>query len=159
MTFGLCNALAAFQTFMDTEFWGLLETGQIIIYLDNILIFATTLFFFFFFFLKKLHLLTQRQSEVTCTIYLKLHTRALYTNTEGTAPLPVLKDPGVKPESPYVAQGRRHHCRAMCTQKDERNMAVGSSEKPQGKGRAGGGEIASRPCIQAVNYAGQHMEV
>ena len=43
MTFGLCNALATFQTFIDTKFGDLLDTGQVIIYLDNILIFATTL--------------------------------------------------------------------------------------------------------------------
>ena len=43
MTFGLCNALATFQTFMDTQFVDLIATGHIVIYLDDILIFATTL--------------------------------------------------------------------------------------------------------------------
>ena len=43
MTFSLCNAPATFQTFMDTEFGDLLDTGQVVIYLDDILIFATTL--------------------------------------------------------------------------------------------------------------------
>jgi len=42
MTFGLCNAPATFQTFMDTEFWDLIETGHVVIYLDDILIFAET---------------------------------------------------------------------------------------------------------------------
>jgi len=43
MTFGLCNAPATFQTFMDTQFTDLIATGHIVIYLDDILIFATTL--------------------------------------------------------------------------------------------------------------------
>jgi len=43
MTFGLCNAPATFQTFMDTQFADLIATGHIVIYLDDILIFATTL--------------------------------------------------------------------------------------------------------------------
>ena len=43
MTFGLCNALATFQTIMNTEFGDLLDIGQVVIYLDDILIFATTL--------------------------------------------------------------------------------------------------------------------
>jgi Reverse transcriptase (RNA-dependent DNA polymerase) len=43
MTFGLCNAPATFQTFMDTQFANIIATGQVIIYLDNILIFAATL--------------------------------------------------------------------------------------------------------------------
>ena len=43
MTFGLCNALATFQTFIDTEFGDLLDMGQVVIYLNDILIFATTL--------------------------------------------------------------------------------------------------------------------
>jgi len=43
MTFGLCNAPATFQTFMDTQFMDLIATGHIVIYLDNTLIFATTL--------------------------------------------------------------------------------------------------------------------
>jgi len=43
MTFGLCNAPATFQTFMDTQFADLITTGHIVIYLDDILIFATIL--------------------------------------------------------------------------------------------------------------------
>jgi len=43
MTFGLCNAPATFQTFMDTQFMDLITTGHVVIYLNDILIFATTL--------------------------------------------------------------------------------------------------------------------
>jgi len=43
MTFGLCNAPATFQTFMDTQFADIIATGHVVIYLDDILIFATTL--------------------------------------------------------------------------------------------------------------------
>jgi len=43
MTFRLCNALATFQTFMDTQFADFLATGKVVIYLDNILIMATTI--------------------------------------------------------------------------------------------------------------------
>jgi len=43
MTFGLCNAPATFQTFMDTQFADFLATGKVVIYLDDILIMATTL--------------------------------------------------------------------------------------------------------------------
>jgi hypothetical protein len=43
MTFGLCNALATFQTFMDTQFADIIATRHVIIYLDDILIFAETL--------------------------------------------------------------------------------------------------------------------
>jgi hypothetical protein len=43
MNFGLCNALATFQTFMDEQFKDLIATGHIVIYLDNILIFTTTI--------------------------------------------------------------------------------------------------------------------
>jgi len=43
MTFGLCNAPATFQTFMDTQFADLIAIGHVVIYLDDILIFATTL--------------------------------------------------------------------------------------------------------------------
>jgi len=42
MTFGLCNTLATFQTFMDTQFADFLATGKVVIYLDDILIMATT---------------------------------------------------------------------------------------------------------------------
>src|ERR1700687_4103243 len=40
MTFGLCNAPATFQTFMNTAFTDLIDGGHVIIYLDDILIFA-----------------------------------------------------------------------------------------------------------------------
>jgi len=42
MTFGLCNAPAMFQTFMDTQFADIIATGHVVIYLDDILIFAET---------------------------------------------------------------------------------------------------------------------
>jgi hypothetical protein len=40
MNFRLCNALATFQTFMDTQFAPLIATGYVVVYLDNILIFS-----------------------------------------------------------------------------------------------------------------------
>ena len=40
MNFGLCNALATFQTFMDEQFKDLITTGHMVVYLDDILIFA-----------------------------------------------------------------------------------------------------------------------
>jgi len=43
MTFGLCNTPATFQTFMDTWFANFLETGEVVIYLDDILIMAKTI--------------------------------------------------------------------------------------------------------------------
>ena len=43
MTFGLCNAPAMFQTFMDIEFGPLIKEGHVIVYLDNILIYAATI--------------------------------------------------------------------------------------------------------------------
>src|SRR5579863_7153031 len=43
MTFGLCNTPATFQTFMDTQFGDLITTGHVVIYLDDILIFASTI--------------------------------------------------------------------------------------------------------------------
>ena len=43
MTFGLYNAPATFQTFMDTRISDFLETGKVVIYLDDILIMAKTL--------------------------------------------------------------------------------------------------------------------
>jgi len=43
MTFGLYNAPATFQTFMDTELVDLIDTGHIVVYLDDILIFAHTI--------------------------------------------------------------------------------------------------------------------
>jgi len=43
MTFGLCNALATFQTFMDIKFANFLETGKVVIYLNDILIMAKTI--------------------------------------------------------------------------------------------------------------------
>jgi len=43
MTFGLCNAPATFQTFMDIEFGPLIKEGHVVIYLDDILIYTTTI--------------------------------------------------------------------------------------------------------------------
>jgi hypothetical protein len=43
MNFGLCNTPATFQTFMDEQFKDLITTGHVVIYLDDILIFATTI--------------------------------------------------------------------------------------------------------------------
>ena len=43
MAFGLCNAPAMFQTFMDIEFGPLIKEGHVVVYLDNILIYATTI--------------------------------------------------------------------------------------------------------------------
>jgi hypothetical protein len=43
MTFGLCNAPVTFQTFMDTQLADAIATGHVVVYLDDILIFATTL--------------------------------------------------------------------------------------------------------------------
>jgi hypothetical protein len=43
MNFGLCNAPATFQMFMDEQFKDLIATGHVVIYLDDILIFASTL--------------------------------------------------------------------------------------------------------------------
>jgi len=43
MTFGLCNAPATFQTFMDIQFVDFLGTREVVIYLDDILIMAKTI--------------------------------------------------------------------------------------------------------------------
>jgi hypothetical protein len=43
MNFRLCNAPATFQTFMDEQFKDLIATGHIVVYLDDILIFADNL--------------------------------------------------------------------------------------------------------------------
>jgi len=43
ITFGLYNTPATFQTFMDTQFADIIATGHVVIYLNNILIFAETL--------------------------------------------------------------------------------------------------------------------
>ena len=43
MTFGLCNVPVTFQTFMNSIFKDLLDTGQVVIYLDDILIFTHTI--------------------------------------------------------------------------------------------------------------------
>ena len=66
MTFGLCNAPATFQTFMDTKFTDLIAIGHIVIYLDDILIFATTQDKLVFYTHKVLALpqICQRHSEV-----------------------------------------------------------------------------------------------
>ena len=42
MTFGPCNAPATFQTFMNNIFEDLIDTGQVVIYLDDILVFTHT---------------------------------------------------------------------------------------------------------------------
>jgi hypothetical protein len=39
MTFGLCNAPATFQTFMNTLFQDLIDQGHVVVYLDDILLF------------------------------------------------------------------------------------------------------------------------
>ena len=43
MTFGLCNVPMTFQMFMNQIFEDLLDTGQVVIYLDDILIFTHTI--------------------------------------------------------------------------------------------------------------------
>jgi hypothetical protein len=43
MNFGLCNAPATFQTFMDEQLKDLIATGHMVVYLNDILIFASTL--------------------------------------------------------------------------------------------------------------------
>jgi hypothetical protein len=43
MNFSLCNTPATFQTFMDEQFKDLVTTGHVVIYLNDILIFATTI--------------------------------------------------------------------------------------------------------------------
>ena len=40
MNFGLCNALATFQMFIDEQFKDLIATGHVVVYLDDILIFT-----------------------------------------------------------------------------------------------------------------------
>src|SRR6202034_2219625 len=40
MTFGLCNAPATFQTFMNNIYEDMINDGHVVIYLDDILIFA-----------------------------------------------------------------------------------------------------------------------
>ena len=40
INFGLCNAPATFQTFMDEQFKDLIATGHVVVYLDDILIFT-----------------------------------------------------------------------------------------------------------------------
>ena len=42
MTFGLCNAPATFQRFMNEIFKDLIDEGHVVVYLDDILIFAET---------------------------------------------------------------------------------------------------------------------
>ena len=43
MTFGICITLATFKTFMDTQFADFLDTREVVIYLDDILIMAKTI--------------------------------------------------------------------------------------------------------------------
>ena len=52
MTFGLCNAPATFQSFMNNIFSDLIDEGHTVIYLDDILLFHTSL--------DNLHALTHR---------------------------------------------------------------------------------------------------
>jgi hypothetical protein len=40
MTFGLCNAPATFQTFMNHIFQDMVDEGHVVVYLDDILIFT-----------------------------------------------------------------------------------------------------------------------
>jgi hypothetical protein len=42
MTFGLCNAPATFQTFMNHIFKDMIDEGHVVVYLDDILIFSET---------------------------------------------------------------------------------------------------------------------
>ena len=42
MFFGLCNLPATFQTMMNALFKDMIDKGQIVIYMDNILIFSET---------------------------------------------------------------------------------------------------------------------
>ena len=43
MTFGLCNPPATFQTFMNNIVEDMIDAGQVVVYLDDILIFAEDL--------------------------------------------------------------------------------------------------------------------
>ena len=43
MFFGQCNSLPTFQAFMDSTFRDMIAEGWLIIYMDNILVFAETL--------------------------------------------------------------------------------------------------------------------
>jgi hypothetical protein len=43
MTFGLCNASATFQTFMNSIFQDLIDKDHLVVYLDNILLFHNNL--------------------------------------------------------------------------------------------------------------------
>ena len=40
MNFGLCNALATFQMFIDEQFKDLIATGHVVVYLNDIHIFT-----------------------------------------------------------------------------------------------------------------------
>ena len=42
MFFGMCNSPATFQSMMDSIFADLIEKGYVIVYMDDILIFAKT---------------------------------------------------------------------------------------------------------------------
>ena len=57
MTFGLCNAPATFQAFMNKIFKDLIDNGHTVVYLDNILLFYDTI--------PELHNLTY---EVLCCL-------------------------------------------------------------------------------------------
>ena len=43
MTFGLCNAPATFQAFMNSIFSDLIDNGHLVVYLDDILLFHNNL--------------------------------------------------------------------------------------------------------------------
>ena len=43
MTFGLCNAPATFQTFMNNIFEDMIDAGQVVVYLEDILMFSEDL--------------------------------------------------------------------------------------------------------------------
>jgi len=65
MTFGLCNALATFQTFIDTQFTDFLATGKVVIYLNDILIMAKTI----------VHLIQLTHRILQCLMDLDLYLR------------------------------------------------------------------------------------
>ena len=67
MFFGLTNLPATFQTMMNDIFADLIAEGQVVIYLDNILIFTKTL--------KEHH-------RIVCRVLEKLHNHKLYLKPE-----------------------------------------------------------------------------
>jgi hypothetical protein len=65
MTFGLCNAPATFQSFMNNIFTNLIDASHLVVYLDDILLFHLTL--------PELHKLTHEVLSrlATYDLYLK----------------------------------------------------------------------------------------